>query len=568
LLGCGLGYLLLLAAFLLAGTERASVQALGVIPLVSILTGTPHYGATLLRVYERPDERRAYAFFALWVTAGVWALFYAGLYSALLGSLLLTLYLSWSPWHYTGQNYGIALMFLRRRGVPFSAVTKRLIYLSFLLSYLLTLLALHGASAEETYAPFGPYAGGSFRLLRLGIPSPWWEIAFAGVGVVYLAALAGAARALLARASARDLAPAAALALTQMLWFALPAAARHWGLLGPGAPLSTELTAYAFFWVATGHSVQYLWITTYYAAGSQPLGTRLLYLAKTLAAGSFIWSVPGLLYGLSVEGSRLGGVARGADVFVLLAAVVNIHHFILDGAIWKLRDGRVARILIRREPAGAALPEPLAPPRRRWLAPVVYAVGGLATAQVLTSFFERQLFFERALRDGDLRAAERSLERLAWIRSDSHGDHLRFGNLAAADGVFRVAARAYEESLAKQPSAAAWVAIGRMAQSLGQDDAALRAFESALEVDPDHVEALNLLGLGWLAQGEPERAEAMLARAVALVPAHETLRASLERARAQASQRAREPRAAAPAEAAPSGGGGGNPPPPRNARER
>ena len=65
LLGCGLGYVLLLAAFLAAGVERSSVAALGVVPLISILTGTPHYGATLLRVYETRAERRKYAFFAV-----------------------------------------------------------------------------------------------------------------------------------------------------------------------------------------------------------------------------------------------------------------------------------------------------------------------------------------------------------------------------------------------------------------------------------------------------------------------------------------------------------------------
>ena len=34
-------------------------------------------------------------------------------------------------------------------------------------------------------------------------------------------------------------------------------------------------------------------------------------------------------------------------VVLLVASVVNLHHFVLDGAIWKLRDGRVARVLLR-----------------------------------------------------------------------------------------------------------------------------------------------------------------------------------------------------------------------------
>jgi hypothetical protein len=537
LLGCGLGYVLLFTGFLMTGTDRATVGALGIVPLVSILTGTPHYGATLLRVYEDPDERRKYGFFAVWVTALVWGLFYLGLYSALLGSLIVTLYLSWSPWHYTGQNYGIAVMFLRRRGVALDDRTKRVLYLSFVLSFVLTLLALHGASEEGAYSAFSPYKGGSFQLMRLGIPSPWWEMAFVTAGVAYLGALLLAGRALLRVARARDLVPTASLALTQMLWFAAPVAARHFGLLGPDSVLSSNRTAYAFFWVATGHSVQYLWITTYYAAGTRSAGRRAFFLGKTLAAGSFIWSVPGLIYGLSVEGGPLGGVARGQDVFVLLASVVNLHHFILDGAIWKLRDGRVARILIRREPELGQRGEPLAVPRRRrWLAPVVYAAGILTTAQVLSSYFEHQFFFERALREGDVRAAQLSLGRLGWIRSDSHVDYLRFGLLAADAGLPRLAIRAYQTSLDKQPTPAVYVAVGRMAQQSGGHQEAVRAYQAALEIDPDHVESLNLLGLTWLRLDQPERAEEALARAVSLVPDNETLQANLARARERAAR--------------------------------
>ena len=533
LLGCGLGYILLFAIFLMTGTDRAAVSALGVVPLISILTGTPHYGATLLRVYEKREERRAYAFFAVWVTAVVWGLFYVGLYSALLGSLLVTLYLTWSPWHYTGQNYGIAVMFLRRRGVALGARSKRLVYLSFLLSYVLTFLALHGSDEGGTYSAFTPYEGGTFRLIRLGIPSPFWEVAFAGTGIAYLGVLGVTARVLLQRASARDLAPAVTLVLTQILWFSLPTVARFAGLFGAHGPLSTDATAYAFFWVATGHSVQYLWITTFYAAGSRSTGARAFFLLKTLVAGSFIWSVPGLVYGLTVMGTAFGGVAQGADSFVLLAAVVNLHHFILDGAIWKLRDGRVARILIRRAPDVGVVPEPVDAPRRRWLAPVVYALGTLATLQVLTSYTEHRFFFEPALTRGDLRAAQRSIDRLGWIRSDAANDYLRLGNLAAGDGVYQVATLAYEESLARQPTAAAHLAMGRMAQRRGDLEGAIEAYERAVEVNPQHAEALTLLGLAWLRLDEPARAEEPLERAVALVPANETLQASLERARSR-----------------------------------
>src|SRR6202034_4761608 len=35
-----------------------------------------------------------------------------------------------------------------------------------------------------------------------------------------------------------------------------------------------------------------------------------------------------------------------AASFLIFTALINIHHFILDGAIWKLRDGRIAAVLL------------------------------------------------------------------------------------------------------------------------------------------------------------------------------------------------------------------------------
>src|SRR5208282_4729468 len=43
--------------------------------------------------------------------------------------------------------------------------------------------------------------------------------------------------------------------------------------------------------------------------------------------------------------------------FLIFTALVNIHHFLLDGAIWKLRDSRVAsRLISTAETAPAAQP--------------------------------------------------------------------------------------------------------------------------------------------------------------------------------------------------------------------
>src|SRR5262245_29554247 len=105
-LGCGLGYVVLVAAVAVLNPDMAALQ--GWMPLVILVTGVPHYGATLLRAYSTAEARRRYAFHAVHLTALLWALFVAAVYQPALASLLITLYLTWSPWHYAGQNYGLA----------------------------------------------------------------------------------------------------------------------------------------------------------------------------------------------------------------------------------------------------------------------------------------------------------------------------------------------------------------------------------------------------------------------------------------------------------------------------
>jgi hypothetical protein len=46
-------------------------------PLLVLLFSTPHYGATILRVYEQRAERRRYAVFSVWATLAIAAWFVA-----------------------------------------------------------------------------------------------------------------------------------------------------------------------------------------------------------------------------------------------------------------------------------------------------------------------------------------------------------------------------------------------------------------------------------------------------------------------------------------------------------
>src|SRR5206468_3978265 len=125
------------------------------------------YGATLMRVYERRADRRSYVLFSVWATLLVVAAFVAGVYAPLVASWLFTIYITWSPWHYTGQNYGIAVLFLRRRGVPIAPLAKRALHASYALSFALTFLIFYGSFGTLSYSPDATGDGVAF--LPLGI---------------------------------------------------------------------------------------------------------------------------------------------------------------------------------------------------------------------------------------------------------------------------------------------------------------------------------------------------------------------------------------------------------------
>ena len=152
LLGCGGIYAFVFAALSISAPTVHAIAPQAVLPIIILLTSVPHYGATLLRVYERRSDRQHYRFFALWASLAVYAWLAVGVYDVPVGSLLVTTYLTWSPWHYSGQNYGIALMFLGRRGVSVGHTAKRCLHLSFVLSCVIAILHSHSGEVSTTYA--------------------------------------------------------------------------------------------------------------------------------------------------------------------------------------------------------------------------------------------------------------------------------------------------------------------------------------------------------------------------------------------------------------------------------
>jgi hypothetical protein len=426
LLGCGGLFTLLFVFFAAAGPAFFTALPLAVPALLVYLVGMPHYGATVVRVYDHRDDRRAYALFTVWATLVIVVVFALALSRPFLASLLLTLHLTWSPWHYAGQNYGIAVMFLLRRGVEVPPFAKRALYLSFMFSFAMVLVLLH---LEDPYAT--PPAR-EVHLLPIGIPAEVGSWIFGAILACYGTALGVFGVVALRLASLRTLAPALVILLTQMLWHTLPIAMSGFGFDTQLVPLDRHQRAAFFVWIAAGHGIQYLWVTSYYARAAPDWHGSGRYYAKVLAAGTALWTIPTVLFAPHF------GLPEISGFFLLLASVVNIHHFVLDGAIWKLRNARVSRVLIRSDVGETDAASDGLARRVGWS---VAALGAFAAGAL---FWVENVSLPKAL--GEERPVDvvRDLDLLAWFQRDDAGLRLwaarrleQRGDLDAAMGQYR-----------------------------------------------------------------------------------------------------------------------------------
>jgi tetratricopeptide (TPR) repeat protein len=500
-LGCGLAYAGVFVWMSLFGPGFIATNPLYYMPLVSLALSGPHYGATLLRVYERAADRRRYAFFAVWATLMVLVAFAVAVNNPFFGSLFFTLYVTWSPWHYTGQNYGLAVMFLRRRGLSLEPSAKRWLYASFITSYIMTFLVLHGSNEAAGYVP-NPVAsqGALISFVSLGIPRAFTSVLLGAVTLAYLVCIAAAFRSLSRGIAWRDLGPTAALCGTQALWFSLPFSVLFWKLETGLAPLDLQ-THYYVIWIAIGHATQYVWVTTFYARSSKNWTGYSRYLGKAFVAGAAVWTIPAIIF----APGKLGNIEWAAGLALLIAAGVNLHHFILDGAIWKLRDSRVGAVLIRSVPDEEAAETP-----RPWRRRSVWGMCALATVGAISVIWLNNIGYGMSLEAGDTRATRRIMDTLAFFGHDSHRSRAVLATQLAQNGELTEAENQFRQSLDLRGSSAAWVGLASLRASHQDWSTVVTAYAAIAEFGRPPPGILRNAVIAYYALGRPNEARVVV----------------------------------------------------------
>jgi tetratricopeptide (TPR) repeat protein len=225
-------------------------------------------------------------------------------------------------------------------------------------------------------------------------------------------------------------------------------------------------------------------------------------------AGAALYGLPILLF----ASTDLSPVPFDAGLFLLVNTAVNLHHFVLDGAIWKLRDSAVGRILLR------SVEQPTRPSVTRrgahWRRIAIVMVASVYLLQSAVNTFEREFGVMRARDDVQrLRVAER---RLTQIRLPSPQVSTLLGlALANADQLVE-AEIALEKSIDRFPSVLTWTALGQVRSRQRDWPGAEQALTEALALEPDQRTALHELGRVRLASGDAAGAIAPLEQALML----------------------------------------------------
>jgi Flp pilus assembly protein TadD len=200
----------------------------------------------------------------------------------------------------------------------------------------------------------------------------------------------------------------------------------------------------------------------------------------------------------------------------------------MDGAIWKLRDGRIARLLLAPEPAKgtsapAARPAEAPGASKPWRMPAWGIAALLALALEGTDLFYRFgiLQANEISRTGDLNRAIQ-LYGSVWNwnpRTSEALNGLAFWDLRL--GRLDDAVARWEKSIELNPtetSAYAHIGLGEALLRLGRVDDAMRHLERAIELRPDEPSSYILLARVYESRGDGAKAQALRVRASEVVP--------------------------------------------------
>lgn len=314
LLLIGGGLSLIVAGANAVGVTRAllPIDALsGSFPFVLLGVNLAHFAASTVRLYSKRGASEELPFVSLGLPVVTLAVLLGAIaFAENLGTHLTNLYLTWSPYHYAAQSYGLAMMYAYRSGSALNDRDRLLLRATCLAPFL--------------YAFFkGPTVGIEWLMPASLLESP--VVAPVRAGLVQALAIAALGTPPL------------------LLWRSIR--------LGQSLPLISVLTMVAnacwwitpqyldaVVWVPIFHGLQYLAIVSIFHVRErlrEPGNARGWVYHSAWFYGACVL-LAYLLFNVWPYAFVAMGFGMGESV-LLVIAIINIHHFIVDAYIWRLR---------------------------------------------------------------------------------------------------------------------------------------------------------------------------------------------------------------------------------------
>lgn len=288
---------------------------LGELALLSyaiLFSNSAHFASSTVRLYTKPGATTALPFLSMGMPLVFFTLLAVCMsFPDVLGPHLQALYLTWSPYHYAAQAYGLTVMYCFRSGCLVTGAQKKALWYVAMLPFAYTFFFTGGGRTGLSWLIGTDVATVPILSDVLSISETPLKIAAFGAPVALFAYL-----------FRRNTMPVIGLLIllsNSAWWFVMP-------------PLDAFLVATLF------HGIQYLAIIVIFHVKEQTaapdnarsgLWHATRFYALSLALGYALFHLLPQAY----MSAGFGAV----EAYLLVAAAINLHHFIVDGYIWRLK---------------------------------------------------------------------------------------------------------------------------------------------------------------------------------------------------------------------------------------
>ena len=283
--------------------------------IIFLLFNYAHFASSTVRLYTKPGEipSRAAVSYALPIIALIITTLCIQ-WPDVLGKHLWSLYLTWSPYHYAAQAYGLALMYCYRSGVILDKNDKRIFWGICMIPFVRAMLL-----GSPSTGRVEDQAGLAWFVDMSQFPT---AAVYVNIAAIVLAVLV--------------------FALPVLAYFRLGDKGKRlpliaWVILGTNGLWWVALSyGDAWFWATIFHSLQYLVIVVIVHTNdnmARPDNNKgkifhvLMFYGMSIVLGLVLflaWPWMYVPFGFKLE-----------DAILMTVATINLHHFIVDGYIWR-----------------------------------------------------------------------------------------------------------------------------------------------------------------------------------------------------------------------------------------